>query len=485
MTKIATPTIPTAPDTPVEQIHEIFEKQLVHQYTVRRTTAQQRIARLKQLHDTIYRRRPEIERAIYADFRKSKTETDISEVGVSLGEIRHTMRHLKTWMRTQSVGTPLTLFGSSSEIMQEPKGVCLIISPWNYPFNLSFAPLASALAAGNCVILKPSEYTPNSSAVIKSIIEECFAPEEVFVAEGGVSVSQALLELPFNHIFFTGSPTVGKIVMAAAAKHLTSVTLELGGKSPVVIDNSADLDHAAAQTAWLKTMNAGQICIAPDYILVHESVKEAFIAKMVAKIETFYGKDAAARQASPDICRLVNARHFARVKSLLDDAMAKGATIAHGGFCDEADLFIETTLLVNVPENAEIWQEEIFGPLLPIRTWTELDEVTEYINARPKPLAMYLFSHRNRVIQHLLTNTRNGGVTVNDCGPHFYNSELPFGGSNNSGIGKCHGIYGFQEFSNARSVLRQTRILPTSRLMLPPYGGKLAEILLKGIVRWF
>jgi aldehyde dehydrogenase (NAD+) len=477
--------IPISPNTPTDILNAVFLKQKEYQFIVRRTNAKERILKLKRLYQTILENEAKIEEAIFLDFKKSKTETAISELGVVLGELRHTIKHLRTWMQTQSVSTPLTLFGSSSEIMYEPKGVCLIISPWNYPFNLTFAPLISAVAAGNCCIIKPSEFTKHSSALIKKMVEHTFSQEEVFVAEGDVSVAQTLLDLPFNHIFFTGSPAVGKVVMAAAAKHLTSVTLELGGKSPVIVDASANLDQAAAKIAWLKAMNAGQICIAPDYVLAHTSIKDELVAKITQKFEQYYGTTSEQRMASPDFCRIVNARHFIRIKSLLDDAVEKGAHLSFGGNVAELDNYIEPTVLTNVPENAAIWKEEIFGPLLPIRTWTNLDEAIQYVNAAPQPLALYIFSTKNSITNTILRETRNGGVTVNDCGPHFYNAELPFGGVNNSGIGKCHGHFGFLDFSNQRGVLRQTRFMPSTDLMLPPYGGRLAKILLKGIVRWF
>lgn len=476
--------VPTAPNTPIDEIQEIFRLQRQHQYVVRRSTAKERIAKLRKLHATLLRYQPEIEAALWKDLHKSPTEVAVSELAVALGETRHTIKHLKQWMATQSVPTPLTAFGASSEIMYEPKGVCLIISPWNYPVNLSFAPLVSAIAAGNCVIIKPSEFTVHTSAIIKQIVAECFSKEEVAVVEGDTSIGQALLDLPFNHIFFTGSPSVGKIVMAAAAKNLTSVTLELGGKSPVIVDETADLDNAASKIAFLKGINVAQTCIAPDYILVHESVKDQLVSKIGEQLRQFYGQDAAARAASPDLCRLVNARHYVRVKSLLDDAVAKGGTVAFGGFSNEEDQYIETTVLTDVPDTAAVWEEEIFGPVMVVRTYTNLDEAIQYVNERHQPLSMYIFSRKNKNINYILQETRCGGVTVNDCGIHFINSDLPFGGVNNSGIGKSHGHAGFLEFVNQRGVLRQTRFFPSTNLLLPPYGGAVQRLLLKAIMRW-
>ncbi|MEO6037943.1 MAG: aldehyde dehydrogenase family protein [Saprospiraceae bacterium] len=465
-------------------IEQLFQAQLRHQFTVARSTARERIGKLQRLHDALLQHRDEIRRALQADFHKSVYETDITEIGVVNSEIRHAIRHLKGWMRPRHIGTPLALIGSSSRVRYEPKGVCLILSPWNFPFNLTFAPLVSAIAAGNCVVLKPSEFTPHSSAVMKKIVAELFPPEEITLVEGDATVAQALTSLPFHHIFFTGSPAVGKLVMAAAAKNLASVTLELGGKSPVVVDESADLDNAAAKIAWLKCMNAGQICIAPDYLLVQENVHDALVEKIKQQIGKFLGESPEARQATPDYSRIVNRNHFDRVQALLEDAVKQGGRVALGGPSDRNDRFIDPTVLVQVPAAARIWQEEIFGPLLPVQDFKTLDDALAIINAKPKSLAMYLFSRNKRNINYLLTETRNGGVSVNDCGVHFFNAGLPFGGANNSGIGKCHGEYGFQEFSNARGVLYQSRWLPSSDFLLPPYGSRVFKFLVEAIVKW-
>lgn len=485
MEEIKTVPALSVPNDSVSEITRVFQLQCEHQYVMRLSTAKERIKKLRRLHDYIYSHRHEIEKAVWLDFKKPQTEAMISELGVILGETRHIIRHLKQWMRSKGVSTPITLLGSSSEIIYEPKGVCLVLSPWNFPFNLSLVPLISAVAAGNCVILKPSEYAPHSSALMKKIIADCFPPEEVCVFEGDVSVSTSLLELPFNHIFFTGSPGVAKIVMAAAAKNLTSVTLELGGKSPVIVDKNTNIDSAAEKIAWLKALNAGQTCIAPDYILVHESIKDHLMAAIAKSLKKFYGEDTAARQASPDLCRMISPRHYGRVKHLLEDAVQRGARVEFGGHLDDTELYFENTILSNVPDDAEIWSDEIFGPVLPVRTWNTKEEAAAYINKQPDALAMYVFSNSGSFVNYFLKNTRSGDVTVNDCGPHFYNSELPFGGVNNSGTGKCHGHFGFLEFTNQRGVLRQTRFLPTTDFMVPPYGGRLANWLLKGIVRWF
>jgi aldehyde dehydrogenase (NAD+) len=475
---------PEAPGLRTE-LRRVFEQQQRHQQAVAGSSARERIAKLRRLHDLLIRRRGDIREALRLDFGKSPTETDLTEIGVINTEIRHAIRRLRAWMRPQRVGMPLVLIGTASEIRYEPKGLCLIMSPWNFPFNLTLAPLVSAVAAGNCVILKPSDFTPHSAALMGEIVAECFPPEEVTLVEGGVEVARALLELPFHHIFFTGSTAVGKLVMEAAARHLASVTLELGGKSPVVVDETADLDTAAAKIAWVKTLNAGQICIAPDYVLVHQRVHDALVERMTAKLRQFYGERAEDRQRSPDYCRIVEHRHFDRVEGLLRDAVERGAQLAGGGSSDRATRFIDPAVLTRVPEEAAIWREEIFGPLLLVRPFDTLDGAIEHINAGERPLAMYIFSASRQNVEKLLSETRSGGVTVNDCGAHFYNSNLPFGGTGHSGFGKSHGRFGFEAFSNARSVVYQNRLFPHTNLFLPPYNRGLGRWLLEGVVRWF
>ncbi len=484
MSDLAIATTPPPSSLSPTDLEQLFQAQLQHQFIVSRTTARERIAKLRRLHEAMLRYRDEIKAAMWADFHKGTFETDVTEVGVVNSEIRYAISHLRGWMRTKRVGTPLALFGSSSEVRHEPKGVCLILSPWNYPFNLSFVPLVSAIAAGNCVMLKPSEFTPHSSALMKKIVAELFPPEEIVLIEGDATVAEALTNLPFHHIFFTGSPAVGKRVMAAAAKNLASVTLELGGKSPVIVDETADLDNAAAKIAWLKCMNAGQICIAPDYLLVHEKVQNTLVEKIKQHIEKYLGATLDIRRSTPDYCRLVNEGHFDRVKSLLDDAVLQGGRVVQGGQSNRNERFMDPTVLVQVPAGARIWEEEIFGPLLPVQSFKTLDEVLQIIGAKPKSLAMYIFSRQKRNIDYLLAETRNGGVSINDCGVHFFNAELPFGGANNSGIGKCHGKYGFDEFSNARGVLRQTRFMPSSNFLLPPYGSTLQKKLVDALAKW-
>jgi aldehyde dehydrogenase (NAD+) len=321
---------------------------------------------------------------------------------------------------------------------------------------------------------------------MKKILADCFPPEEVSLFEGDAMMSQALTALPFNHIFFTGSPSVGKIIMHAAAANLASVTLELGGKSPVIVDETANLDHAAAKIIWLKCLNAGQICIAPDYVLVHESVHDKLVQHLTEKIKKFYGTTPEARQQSPDYCQIVNKQHHHRVKALLDDAVAVGATLATGGTTLLEERFIDPAVLTDVPDRANIWEEEIFGPILPVKAYKTLDDAITFINTKPRPLSMYIFSSRKSAVDKIHDETRAGGGTINDCGIHFYQTNLPFGGVNNSGIGSCHGEAGFLAFSNQRGITYQNRIFPHTNLFLPPYGTKrLVKWMLEGVVRWF
>ncbi|MFT4534683.1 MAG: aldehyde dehydrogenase (NAD+) [Saprospiraceae bacterium] len=477
---MSTITLKEVKETPTTRINEIFAVQKKHQFAVGNTTAKQRIAKLKKFHKAVLKYRPEIKEALYKDFRKHPSEVDLTEIYPITSEIKHTKSHLREWMDNQSVKTPLALMGSSSYIHHEPKGVVLIIAPWNFPVNLTFAPLVSAIAAGNTVMIKPSEMTPNTSEVMQKIIDEIFDTNEVALVQGGVETSKALLALPFNHIFFTGSPQIGKIVMGAAAKHLTSVTLELGGKSPTIIDETADVEVAAKRTAWGKFMNNGQICIAPDYLFVHESKKEAFLSAVKKNLKMFYTEDAA-KEGS--YSRMVNKKHFDRVAGLVEDAVERGAKIELGGNTKWEENYIAPTIMTNVPMDSKLMTEEIFGPILPIHSYTDLDEVINIINGREKPLALYIYSKSRKNTTHIMNNTRAGGSCINHNAVHFFNTNLPFGGSNNSGIGKGGGYFGFQAFSNARGVLKQN--FPNAlELLVPPYND-FKQKLIDLTIKWF
>jgi len=474
-----TATIPQ-PSTSLANIHRLFALQKTNQQNIANTTARERIAKLRKLEKALFEYRQEIRDALHADFRKPTIEVDMVEIFVVVSEIRHAVKNLRRWMASQKVATPLPLFGSQSYIQYEPKGVVLILTPWNFPISLTLGPLVSAIAAGNCVIIKPSELTPNASAVMSKLVKSIFEEQEIALLEGGAEVAQALLELPFNHIFYTGSPAIGKIVMAAAAKNLTSVTLELGGKSPTIVDETANVDTAARRIAWAKLTNNGQTCVAPDYVLVHESKEAAFLKLVEKYTQQFFGANV---KTSNDYARVVNPRHFERVKSYLDDAIENGATIAVGGQTDATQNFIAPTVLTNVSLHSKVMQEEIFGPILPVLTFNNLQEALDIINAKERPLALYIYSENQKNIRFVLKHTRAGGVAINHSGLHFFNNDLPFGGVNNSGIGKAHGWFGFEAFSNAKGVFRQ--VLPSAlELLFPPYNNfkqRMIDIVLKWI----
>jgi aldehyde dehydrogenase (NAD+) len=435
-----------------------------------------RRARLQKLSNWLHAHRTDIHAALLADFRKPTAETDLTEIWTSLVELKHTMSHLKKWMAPRPVGTSMALLGTRSWVQVEPKGVVLIISPWNYPFYLAVGPLISAIAAGNAVVIKPAEQTPATSALLQKLCEDLFRPDEVLLLQGDKEVATELLKLPWDHIFFTGSPEVGKIVMRAAAEHLCGLTLELGGKNPAVVDQTANLRDAADKIVWGKFLNNGQTCVAPDYLLVHESVQPALLTELAAAIQRAYNPTGAGIEASDSLARVVNKHHFARLAGLLEDAQTKGATVAAGGTVDEAQNYIEPTILTNVPAGARVLEEEIFGPLLPVLTFNSLDETAAYVNARLKPLAQYVFSTSAENRRYLLENISAGGAGVNETVLHFAHPELPTGGVGNSGLGKAHGHSGFLAFSNEKGVLRQRVGFTGIKAMYPPYTGKVQKL---------
>ena len=436
-----------------------------------------RRARLQKLVAWLHAHRPEIQAALYADFRKPAAETDLTEIWTSLVELKHAIKHLKQWMAPRRVGTSMALLGTRSWVQIEPKGVVLIISPWNYPFYLAVGPLVSAIAAGNAVVIKPAEQTPATSALLQRLCEELFRPDEVLLLQGDKEVATELLQLPWDHIFFTGSPEVGKIVMRAAAQHLSGLTLELGGKNPAVVDHTANLRDAAEKIVWGKFLNNGQTCVAPDYLLVQESVQPAFIAELSGAIQRAYNPAGAGIQQSDSLARVVNQHHFARLARLLEDAQARGATVAAGGAVDAAQNYIEPTILTNVPAGARVLEEEIFGPLLPVLTFKSLSETAEYINARLKPLAQYVFTTDADTRRYLLKNVSAGGAGVNETVLHFAHPELPTGGVGNSGLGKAHGHSGFLAFSNEKGVMRQRVGFTGIKAMYPPYTPKVRKLI--------
>jgi len=387
---------------------------------------------------------------VQEDTRKPEGEIRVTEVLNILGNIQRNIDNVEEWMKPTEV-TPSTNPEDRAQIAHEARGVCLILGPWNFPLGLTFGPLAAAVAAGNCCILKLTDLCPATARIAGKIVKEVFDENEVALFEGDVSVAEALLEMPFNHIFFTGSTRVGKIVMAAAAKNLASVTLELGGKSPVIIDEGANVEAIGAALAGAKQFNGGQACICPDYVFVREDEQGALVDSFKRNVQaSLYNEDGSIKKEA--IAQVVNEQNFKRVKGLFDDAVEKGAKVAVGGTFEEDSLTVHPTMLTNVTPQMKILQEEIFAPLLPVMTYDNLDQAIGYIEAREKPLAMYIFSPDQAHVDKVLSRTSSGGVTVNGVFSHYLENRLPFGGVNASGMGSYHGHFGFKAFSHERAV---------------------------------
>ena len=434
------------------QINRIFALQQKHQWTMKASSAEDRRALLQKLKDAVEKHADDIVAAVRQDTRKPEQEIRITEVLNVTGNIQRNIDNLDAWMSPVEVPTSMNP-DDKAEIVYEARGVCLILGPWNFPLGLVLGPLAAAIAAGNCCMVKLTDLCPATASVAAKIIDEAFEEYEVALFEGEVDVATALLELPFNHIFFTGSTRVGKLVMAAAARHLATVTLELGGKSPVIIDDGADVEKVATDLAGAKQFNGGQACICPDYVFVKEDQKETLINTFKAKVqENLYDENGQINKEG--IAQIVNPQNFARVKGLFDDAVSKGATVAIGGVLEDSDLTVHPTLLTDVTPDMAILQEEIFGPVLPVMTYKNLDEAIEYIESRDKPLALYVYSPNPGNVDAVLKRTSSGGVTVNGVFSHYLENNLPFGGVNGSGMGSYHGHFGFKAFSHERAVYR-------------------------------
>lgn len=466
------------------QLLEMFERQKQRSLLLRSERMNDRKKRLRLLERFLLKNKDRVREAVYKDFKKPPTESDISELYPVLTEIRHTLAHLSDWAKPQKIDAPATYLGTRSEVRYEPKGVCLIIAPWNFPFNLCMGPLISCLAAGNTAVIKPSELTPNTSKLIAELVAEFFEEDLVTVVQGAQEISSQLLSLPFDHIFFTGSPGVGKIVMKAAAENLASVTLELGGKSPAIIDESAHLHDAAKRIAFGKFLNNGQTCIAPDYVLVKDTVQAKFIQELKSITNAMFGDHGVITESSPDYGRVVSRRHFDRLHRVLEDALEKGARIEMSGPVNPDSNFIHPVILTQVDPNAAVMQDEIFGPILPVIPFQTIEQVIYLINGKPKPLALYVFTNQKSFREKILTQTSAGSVGVNDCVLQFSHPHLPFGGVNNSGIGKSHGRYGFLAFSNEKPVLKQKRGFSMAYLMHPPYTH-FRKKLVQLMIRWF
>jgi aldehyde dehydrogenase (NAD+) len=432
---------------PPVNIRNILEDQKQFFRTGKTKEVDFRIAQLQKLKQAITANQPHIFKALKADLNKSGFDAYFEVIGI-IKEIDYALKHIKNWIKPQKVATPYHQFPASTHIYAEPFGVTLIIGPWNYPFNLVMTPLIGAIASGNCAVLKPSEISAQSSAVIAEIISKTFESGFVKVIEGGVEATQELLAEKFDHIFFTGGTEVGKIVMSAAAKHLTPVTLELGGKSPCIVDENTHLEYTAKRIVWGKFINAGQTCTAPDYLLVHKNIKASLFNKIEKYIKEFYGY---MPLNSPNYSRIINQKHFFRLANFL-----KYGTIIIGGNTDLEDLYIAPTVIDQVSWEDKIMQEEIFGPILPVIEYTDIDEAIAIINEKPKPLALYFFSKNKQHQTKVLQSTASGGVCINDTVMHLTIPSLPFGGVGESGMGRYHGKAGFENFSYQRSVLNKS-----------------------------
>ncbi|QDK38136.1 aldehyde dehydrogenase family protein [Bdellovibrio sp. NC01] len=465
----------------------MFEQLYLHQkqysLQLRKEAIDLRLEHLKTLENLIDSNQKEFVQALKEDFNKPEMETLTTEIYPLLMELRHAQKQLRNWVKPERVPAPLFLKGSQSYIHYEPRGVCLVISPWNYPVLLTLGPVISAIAAGNTCVVKPSEYTQATTTLIARLLNGAFAEEFIRVVEGGPETTQNLLKQPFDHIFFTGSTQIGKLVMEAAAKNLSSVTLELGGKSPTIIDNTADLDLAAEKLLWSKFMNAGQTCVAPDYLFIQETVYPSFVRLFTQKLANIFGKEPAQRKAYADYARIISHKHCLRLKEMQAEALAQGAGILFGGESDENTRYYSPTVIENVDVHSRLMQEEIFGPILPLMKYKDITEVIHFINERPKPLALYVYSHSEMTIEAVQSQTSSGGLVINDSVIHLGNDNLPFGGVGESGMGTSHGIHGFKTFSHGKSVLRQGWGGKLLGLMYPPYTKQKMEVI-KNMIRW-
>ena len=431
-------------------------------------SAQWRIQQLQQLKKMTLDNQDKIAEALEADLGKCQQESWLAEISYMTVEIDHTLKHLRQWMKPRKVSTPIIAMPGKSYIQPEPLGVVLVMGAWNYPWQLVLAPYVAALSAGNCAVLKPSELAEHTSRLMAELVPKYLDGDAVVVVEGGVEESTELLKHKFDHIIYTGGENVGKVVMRAAAEHLTPVTLELGGKSPTLVDNNTNLEVTASRIAWCKWMNAGQTCVAPDYVLVDERIKDKLITALQNKLVEFYGKDAS---KSPDYARIINERHWSRITGLL-----KEQDIAWGGNSDLSIKYIEPTLVVEPDVNSPIMQQEIFGPVLPIIGYQSLSQAIEFVNERAKPLAMYIFSKDKGYSQQILQQTSAGNVCVNDGMMFMTNQDLPFGGVGTSGMGSYCGQAGFDTFSHLKAVMERSFAFDVD-IRYPPYNDNKAKLL--------
>ena len=457
----------------IESINDIVSQQRDFFLTNETKSIDFRLKQLKKLKSAVEKYSDDIYDALWKDLHKCKEEAFLTEINIVLTEINDHMKNIKKWSKPKKVKTPLYLMPSKSRVMYEPFGVALIIAPWNYPFHLMFAPLVGAISSGCCAVMKPSPYSQNTSEVMQKIIDETFDKNYITMVQGHRDVNQALLAQKFDFIFYTGSPDMGRVVMEAASKNLTPVVLELGGKSPCIVDKDCNIEFAARRIVWGKTINAGQTCVAPDYLMVHCDVKDELIKKMIYYVEKFYGEN---QQESECYCRIINDKAYQRLTSYLDEG-----TIIYGGNCDAEERYIQFTLLdlgqqstdnrqqtISESESAvSVMKDEIFGPILPVIEFDDINKVSEFIAKRPKPLALYYFGN-NESSENILRATTSGGVCINDTILHVANDQLPFGGVGESGMGKYHSRESFLAFSNKRSVLKSSNRIDFA-MKYPPY----------------
>ena len=454
--------------TTLSEIDKIYRSQVQNKSAIKHSTPEKRIGWIKALLRRINSEEKAIEKALYQDFHKSGIETTITEVLSVQMELKHIAKHLKSWMRDKRVGRSLMMPNVNGYLHHEPKGNALIITPWNYPFQLPIVHLASAIVAGNTIILKLSEFSPYSNQLISKIISDLFPKDHIAVVEGAVEETTHLLGLKFDHIHFTGSPKVGKIVMEAASKNLTDITLELGGKSPAVIDKNVNLKQVVKNLIWAKFVNAGQTCIAPDYILAHRHQKHQIEELFRKELEEAFGSDPL---NSPDYARIINESQFERLKEGLESAKNLGAVIISGGRLDAKLNYIEPTVITNVAATNPLMTDEIFGPILPIVYYSQNQEAIDFINSKEKPLALYIFSKDSNFSKHIIRHTSAGSTCINDAMIQIMHPNLPFGGINNSGIGQSMGKFGFKSFSHERAVA-DVKIMPVSSMFWFPYTEK-------------
>ena len=458
----------------MKELNDILNRQRCYfNKTLVKRKIKDRISKIKQIRQWISEHQQHIIDTCLKDYNKPLPEFYSTEINTVFSHIDFTLKHIKKWTSKKSVWTPIQLIGSRSKIYYEPKGVCLIISPWNYPFNLSLNPLISAIAAGNCVVLKPSEYTPNTSSLIAELIISVFDKDEVIVVEGGADVGSSLIQLKFDHIFFTGSPEIGKMVMAAAANNLTSITLELGGKNHTIVDSTANLKDAAEKIVWSKYVNCGQTCIAVNHVFIHADCYDKFVVCLGEVVEQFFSENS-------NYTSVVNQKHFERLQGLLNTSLSEGAEVLFSSKSSEKKHHFPLTILKNVKDDNAIVKNEVFGPILPLIKYDDFDSVLEFVNNNEKSLALYLFSKSRSNIDKFLQETSSGTAAINECMLQYANPNLPFGGVNNSGLGKTGGKSGFLAFSHAKSVLFQRSGFSTAKFIYPPYTKfkeKLAKLL--------